>query len=419
MSVEVMNQELVISGETAPGFEGVRYEFINNFLNHHELGASVTVVQDNEVLVDLWGGWMSKDKQQPWEPDTIVNVWSTTKGLVSLAAHMLIDRGMLKLDDRISQHWPEFAQAGKGEITVQQLLGHRSGLAGWRRPVSYDEIHDWDLLCSSLAAQKPLWEPGTASGYHALTFGHLVGELVHRVDGRTIDVFIHEEISGPLGLHSVSGDFIVGTQPEDDIRTAQLWVIPDEVLGENPDIPGRDPAEVRQEAEAEQDLMAAAMSTPLITPRVASSTEWRRGVFPAANGHGSAQAVASMYAALAANGTVDGFDLISREGVERMREAQPAGKDLVLQDLMGHMTWGLGYMLNAKKWHGPNARAFHHGGYGGSLGFADPEANFGFGYVMNALNISSMGKDTRSINLLHAVYEGIESMPTNASVSSR
>jgi len=408
-----MNQELVISGETAPGFEGVRYEFINNFLNHHEMGAAVTVVRGNEVLVDLWGGWLSKHKQQTWEPDTIVNVWSTTKGLVALAAHMLIDRGMLDLEDRISKHWPEFAQAGKDEITVRQLLGHRSGLAGWRRQVNYDEIHDWDLLCGSLAAQKPLWQPGTASGYHALTFGHLVGELVRRVDGRTIDVFIREEISDPLRLHSVSGDFIVGTQPEDDIRTAQLWVIPDETFGQNPNIPGRDTAEPRLETQAEQDLMATAMSTPLITPRVASSTEWRRGVFPAANGHGSAQAVATMYAALAANGSVDGLDLISQAGVETMRQAQPAGKDLVLQDLTGHMTWGLGYMLNTHKWHGPNADAFYHGGYGGSLGFADPEANFGFGYVMNALNIASMGKDTRSINLLNAVYEGFELMPSS------
>ncbi len=441
-----MSSELVISGTTAPGFEGVRYEFANNFLHRHELGASLAVIRGNEVLVDLWGGWMNRDKQQPWEPDSIVNVWSTTKGLVALAAHILIDRAELDLDAPVARYWPDFAQSGKSQITVKHLLSHRSGLAAWRKPISEEEIHDWAMLCDLLAAQSPWWEPGTTSGYHALTFGHLVGELVRKVDGRSIDVFIREEISQPLGAHSVSGDFFVGTQPQDDARTADLWRIPDELLSKKSSSgPAQDQngasasaasasatsnsaasgnasqqnspsAPAPDSTEDSLDLMATAMSSPLIGPKIANSTEWRRGVFPAANGHGSARAIASMYAALAAGGTVDGLKLVSPEAVEKMREPQPTGLDLVLKDV-GKMTWGLGFMVNAQNWFGSNKRAFHHGGYGGSLGFADPEANFGFAYVMNAMNLSTLVLDVRAALLLNSVYEGLESELSSTAVA--
>lgn len=410
-----------ISGTVAPGFEAVRDKFEDNFAKHHELGAALVVMRGTEVLVDLWGGWTSSERQQPWQPDTIVNVWSTTKGLASLAAHLLIDRGELELDAPVAKYWPEFAQEGKGEITVRQLLGHRSGLAAWREEIGSDEMYDWAKLCGLLAAQPTWWEPGTASGYHAMTFGHLVGELVSQVDGRDFTAFLREEITGPLSQHSLSGDFIIGTRPEDDARTADLWRIPDEVFAATPEPPDATPeaaaaapeaadaapeaADATPEPAADQptELMLAAMTTPLVGPRQANSTEWRRAVFPAANGHASARAVASMYAVLAAGGSVGNWELISPAGVERMREPQPTGRDLVLNDL-GDMTWGLGYMVNAQGWHGPNKRAFSHGGYGGSLGLADPEANFGFGYVMNAMNITSVVRDMRAARLLRAVY---------------
>ena len=308
---------------------------------------------------------------------------------------------------------------------MRQLLSHQAGLAAWNQPVESSELHNWALLCDRLAAQPPWWKPGTASGYHALTFGHLVGELVRRVDGRPIEKFISEEITQPLGERSISGDFYLGTSPEHDARTAAVQLIPLHILEQaadsaaSPQHPLAEAAAEEQDAsgasegaasaaaaELPSDFMITALASPSVSTTLANSTEWRRGVFPAANGHGSARAVAAMYGALANRGELDGWQLLSPTAIDNLREVQISGRDLVLQEVYP-MDWGLGYMLNGQGWHGPNKSAFHHGGYGGSLGFADPEANFGFGYAMNAMNTSSLKPDMRAIALLHAVHKAL------------
>lgn len=412
-----MSEQLVISGNVRPGFEAVREAFAQNFEKRHEVGASVAVVRDGQYLVDLWGGWADEARTRPWEADSIVNVWSTTKGFVSLSAHMLIDRGQLELDKPVADYWPEFAQAGKEEITVRQLMSHRAGLSGWVEPVTEDIMYDWAKLCEMLAAQEPFWEPDTQSGYHALTFAHLVGELVRRIDGRPIDEFVREEITGPL-----KADMFIGVRPEDDRRVADLCTTPHA-------LPPQNPSQVKSEQEAEgvetasgdgsasdagesapqmNEIMLRALGNPFVGPKVANSDAWRRGVFPSANGHGNARGIAAMYGTIASGGAFGATRLFSPEAVERMREEQPTGRDLVISAVGEEMTWGMGFMVNKQKWYGSNPRAFHHGGYGGSLGFCDPEAGIGFGYAMNAMNVSTLVQDTRSVALLRAVYRCLD-----------
>ena len=412
-----MENEILIQGNVRPGFEAVREAFAQNFEERHEVGASVAVVRNGQYLVDLWGGWADEARSRPWEADSIVNVWSTTKGFVSLSAHMLIDRGQLELDKPVADYWPEFAQAGKAEITVRQLMSHRAGVAGWAEPVTEDIMYDWEKLCEMLAAQEPFWEPDTQSGYHALTFAHLVGELVRRIDGRHIDEFVREEITGPLKV-----DMIIGVQPEDDHRVADLCTTPDAP-------PPQNPSQVKSEQDAEKaeaassddsasevgdsapqmsELMLRALGNPFVGPKVANSVPWRRGVFPSANGHGNARGTAAMYGTIASGGTFGATRLFGSEAVERMREEQPTGRDLVISAVGEEMTWGMGFMVNKQKWYGYNPRAFHHGGYGGSLGFCDPEAEIGFGYAMNAMNVSTLVQDERSVMLLRAVYQCLD-----------
>ena len=399
--------EAVISGNIRPGFEAVREAFAQNFEKYHEVGASVAVVRNGQYLVDLWGGWADEERTRPWEADTIVNVWSTTKGFVSLGAHMLIDRGQLELDKPVADYWPEFAQAGKGEITVRQLMSHRAGLAGWAEPVTEDLMYDWAKLCEMLAAQEPFWEPDTQSGYHALTFAHLVGELVRRIDGRPIEEFIREEITDPL-----KADMFIGVQPEDDHRVADLCTTLDAPPPQNPSQVKSEPEETEADAgegsasEVSQ-LMLRALGNPFVGPKVANSTAWRRGVFPSANGHGNARGIAATYGTIAAGGTFGKIQMFTPEVIERMREEQPTGRDLVISADGEEMTWGMGYMVNKQKWYGPNPRALHHGGYGGSLGFCDPETGIGFGYAMNAMNVSTLVKDKRAVVLLKAVYKSL------------
>ena len=380
-----------ISGSVVEGFEKVQQVFADNFSKGGDVGASVAVVQDGEYLVDLWGGWAGT---RPWQADTIVNVWSTTKGFVSLCAHILIDRGQLELDKPVADYWPEFAQAGKAKITVRQLLSHRAGLMAWDEPIPPEDMFNWEKLCSMLAATEPFWEPNTASGYHARTFGHLVGKLVQCVDGRPISRFLHEEVAEPL-----NADIFVGVPSELEHRIADLCEIP----GSQWDAPDTDNKFSNNSGFELTERMIKAFSVPEISLSIVNSSEWRSGVFPSSNGHASARGIATIYGTIASGGTYGDVRLFSPAATERMREAQPTARDIVIGAVAGETTWGMGFMLNNPAGYGPNPRAFHHGGIGGSLGFCDPEANFGFGYAMCAMG--SPLEDRRAARLLFSVYE--------------
>jgi len=381
-----------IEGACDAAFAAVREAFTENFRTGGDVGAAVCVTVDGRTVVDLWGGEAAPGR--PWLRDTIVNVWSSTKGAVALAAHMLVDRGLLDLDAPVASYWPEFAAAGKDSIPVRYLLSHRAGLCGARDEISIDDLPDWGKVTSILAATEPWWEPGTESGYHALTFGYLVGEVIRRVSGRSVGRFVAEEIAAPL-----DAEIVIGLTDTEIDRCAQLSMDP----------PPPDSANAAMFAQLHPAALAALMNPSMAAPFAAdigNADAWRRAEIPAANGHATARGLATMYALLAQGGEQCGVRLLSPEAAERAREGQGAAVDVVLGIGNGGLPseWALGFLLSGEQGIlGPNARAFGHGGYGGSFGMADVEARVSLGYVMNHMGNNLVG-DPRQTALFDALY---------------
>ncbi|MFI0242659.1 serine hydrolase domain-containing protein [Streptomyces sp. NPDC016845] len=379
-----------IDGHCDTRFEGVRAAFADNFRERGELGAAVSVLLDGEPVVDLWGGWADAARSRPWERETLVNVWSTTKAATALCAHLLADRGLLDLDAPVATYWPEFAAAGKENIRVHHLLSHRAGLAGLREPHTLSELYDWELTTARLAATEPWWEPGTRSGYHALTYGFLVGEVVRRITGQLPSTYLHQEVTGPLGI-----DFFIRL-PENAARHVAELV--------------HSPAAAGSEQEAVFDQLRpvarAALGNPLAGAADANTPEWRAAEIPAAGGHGTARGVAALYGLFTGQGRSDGRQVLSPQAAERVREGQGSCQDLVLGAAFEHDTEiGLGLWLSGRSnSYGPNPRAVGHDGFGGSFGLADPEAGISIGYVMNRMG-THMADDPRKMALIDAVYK--------------
>jgi CubicO group peptidase (beta-lactamase class C family) len=393
--VSTTTNDLLIDGICEPGFDAVASAFAENFRTRGDVGAAVSVIVGGATVVDLWGGAAAPGR--PWQRDTIVNVWSSTKGVVALAAQMLVDRGALDLDEPVATYWPEFAAAGKQSVTVRQLLCHRSGLSGPREVLAIDDLPDWDKVTASLAASEPWWEPGTASGYHALSFGYLVGEVIRRVSGRSVGRFVAEEIAVPL-----RADVLIGLGDRDLDRCATLSM-------DNPPV---DSANAALFAQLDPAVLAALANPSMAAPGaadIANAEAWRRAEIPAANGHATAFALATVYAVLAGGGAHAGTRLLSDQAAERVREGQGRAVDLVLG--VGNAglpsEWALGVLLSGPEGlFGPNPRAFGHGGYGGSFGMADPEAKLAIGYVMNHMGNNLTG-DPRQLALIDAVYASL------------
>ncbi|WP_369166794.1 serine hydrolase domain-containing protein [Streptomyces sp. R28] len=381
--------EAQVHGHCDPRFAAVRAAFEANFRERGELGAAVAVTVGGETVVDLWGGWADASRGRSWERDTLVNVWSTSKGPTALCAHILADRGLIDLDAPVATYWPEFAAAGKEQILVRHLLSHRAGLSGLREPHSLQQLCDWELTTQRLAAMEPWWAPGTRSGYHAFTYGFLVGEVVRRVSGLLPGAFLEREVTGPLGI-----DFAIGLPEKDSGRAAELVQPPMETTSEQAAI-------FSQLAPA----ALAAVTNPALGAPHANSPEWRAAEIPAANGHGTARAVAALYGIFAGRGTHDGHRILSPEAAERVREGQGRCRDLVLGAGLQHETEaGLGLWLSGPNGsYGPNPRAFGHDGFGGSCGLADPEAGVSLGYVMNRMG-PHIADDPRKMALLDALY---------------
>ncbi|MFD4018168.1 serine hydrolase domain-containing protein [Streptomyces sindenensis] len=377
-----------IHGHCDDRFAGVRDAFEENFTERGELGAAVTVLVDGAPVVDLWGGWADAARTRPWERDTLVNVWSTGKGPTALCAHVLADRGLLDLDAPVADYWPEFAAHGKESVLVRHLLSHRSGVAGPDTPLTLEELYDWETACARLAATAPWWEPGTRSGYHAISYGFLVGEVVRRITGLRPGAFLRQEITGPLGI-----DFTFGLPESETHRLAEL-------VQERPD---------RAAQAALLDRMTPVAVASLLNPptgrAVANTPAWRGAEIPAANGHGTARAVAALYGILAGRGSLDGHRILSEKAAARAGEGQGACRDLVLGDGFRHETEiALGFWLSgANRSYGPDPRALGHDGAGGSCGLADPDAAISLGYVMNRMG-SRLADDPRKTALVNAVY---------------
>jgi len=375
--------ETEIHGSCAAGYEPVRQAFADNFAERGEIGASVAVAVAGEPVVNLWAGWADLARTRPWQPDTLTNVWSTTKAMTSLAAHILIDRGELDPDAPVARYWPEFAAAGKTDIPVRWIMSHKSGLAGLTVPLSLQDYYDWDKITGLLAAQAPLWEPGTASGYHAITFGFLVGEVIRRISGQSPGTFFAAEIAGPLGA-----DFHIGLAESEFGRCSELQ--------------GVRPSEQEQTAIAQAYANAhpaavAALLNPSLTGDEGNDGDWRRAELPAANGHGTAQSLVTVFSTL-----VDGSDrLISEKTLRAACVGQGRYTDLVLGV---PLEFGLGFGLSGAEGHyGPNPGAFGHDGFGGSAVGADPERGIAFAYVMNRMGMNLVD-DPRKMALIEAIY---------------
>ena len=340
-------------------------------LNDGDTGGSVAVFVDGEPVVDVWGGFADAERTIPWQQDTIVLVYSVTKTMTALCALMLADRGELDLDAPVARYWPEFAAAGKEKVLVRHLLGHTAGLPHWDGPV--EEIYDWPAATARLAATAPLWEPGTEAGYHSLTQGFLVGEVIRRITGQTVGGFFAAEVAGPLGA-----DFHIGLPAEHDHRVA-VTVPP----------PGRD-EDFAASSAAPSDAPPPAGTT--LRVRDGNSAAWRRAQNPAVGGYGNARSVALVQSVMACGGAVRGRRLLSQAGCDRVREEQ--GVD----SLLGvPVHWGLGYAL-----FGSN---YGWGGWGGSIVMVDPGERMAVAYVTNQMR--EPADDTRGLEIITSAYEGL------------
>lgn len=392
-------------GWTAPGWEGVRDAFNTNFDSGNDVGAAFSAYHRGEKVVDLWGGIADQDTGAPWNEDTMALVFSTTKGATAMCANKLAQEGSLDVDAPVVTYWPEFGKNGKDTMPVSYLLSHQAGLAWVDGKMSPEEALSWEPVIEALENMKPHWEPGTAHGYHATTFGWLVGEVVRRVSGKSVGTYFHDEIATPLDL-----DFWIGLPESEESRVATLIsMIPASVSGE-----AGGNAEPNQMAE----LMAAFMGpdTPLgkalFSPGGALSDEliWNSRAMhaaevPAANGICDARSLARVYSSCI--GEVDGFRLLTPEQLKKATTQLTTGPNTVLLGMEIH--FGLGFMLNVglismMGLGGPNA--FGHFGAGGSVGWADPDAELAVGYVMNRMDIGLAG-DSRSLGLVQACYKAL------------
>lgn len=375
-----------IDGICGDRFGAVRRELEQCLDSGDELGASIVVDVDGDVAVDLWGGHRDEARTQPWQRDTITNVWSTTKTVTSLAALMLVDRGELDVDAPVSRYWPEFEAGGKQDVLVRHLLSHTSGVSGLDQPAAVEDLYDWEKSTARFAAQEPWWEPGTASGYHAMNFGHLIGEVLRRITGRSLRQFVAEEIAGPLGA-----DFQIGAAEADWDRIADVVPPP--------------PLAVDLAALDANSPAVRTFTGPVVDAKFANTPEWRLADIGAANGHGNARSVARMLSVLPRGGEIDGVRLLRPETIELIFREQANGVDLVLGV---PLRLGMGYGLPQPDTipYIPDGKICFWGGWGGSLIVMDIGRRVTISYMMNKMGAGIIGSD-RSERYLRAIYAAL------------
>lgn len=389
---------LSIGGFCDARFLPVHEAFAANFAAHGEVGASVAVTVDGAPVVDLWGGWTDWSRTRPWQRDTIAPVWSVGKAVAAVCLLRLVDAGRVDLDRPVAAYWPEFAQAGKDRLPVRMLLNHQAGLPAVSTPLPPGaNVLSWTAMTAALAEQQPWWPPGSCFGYHTNTVGFLVGEVVRRVDGRSIGTVVRQDLADTLGI-----DFLVGVPPEDDGRVSD-WFPYQPVAGDTSQRPWleRDPATL----EGIELARFLAYRNPPARPDAGPGTRlWRAAEFPSTNPHSNARAIARLFGGLAHHGMIDGTVLLSPSLIARAAAVESDGEDVIL----GRPNrFGLGFQLTIPGVRplGPSPRAFGHYGNGAVLGFADPDSGIGFGYVCNRAGRS--WRDPRNIALVDAVYAAL------------
>jgi CubicO group peptidase (beta-lactamase class C family) len=375
-----------IQGTCDPRFHHVRALLDKYIESGEETGASITIDIEGKEVVDIWGGYADKERTKPWEKDTIVNVFSCTKMITSLAVLMLVDRGLIDVNERVSHYWPEFEQNGKQDVLVRHLLSHTSGVSGWEEPLSTEDLYDVDKSTAMLARQAPWWTPGTASGYHALCQGHLLGELVKRVSGKSLREFVDTEIAGPLGA-----DFQIGAAERTWNRISPL--IP-------PDVPGTAP-----EFE-EGSVQAKTLLNPPFDAKPANTEPWRQAEIGAANGHANSRSLARILSAITLGGTTQGKKLLSEDTIKLIFQEQANGKDLVLGL---PIRLGIGFGLTpsqALPWIHEGNICFW-GGWGGSTVIMDLDKRMTIAYAMNKMGSALVSSD-RAEAYGKAIYQAFE-----------
>lgn len=375
-----------VHGSCDPRFEKMREILAANLQSGADVGASAAVMLDGELVVDLWGGFADEARTAPWQADTITNVWSSTKTMMALSALMLFDRGQLDFDAPVARYWPEFAANGKEGVLVRHLMSHTSGVSAWAQPVQVSDIYDWEKSTSMLAAQAPWWEPGTASGYHALNQGHLVGEVIRRITGMKLGEFFRTQVAEPLGV-----DFHIGLAPSEFGRVAN--VIPPPPLPI--DISLLDP----------EMIVVKTFTGPAPDASEAWTPEWRQADIGAANGHGNARSVALAQSAISNGGVVNGMRLLSHDAIDQIFRVQSDGPDHVL---MMPVKFGIGFGLpNETVPHLPaGRRVCFWGGWGGSAVVNDLDNAMTVTYMMNRMGEGLLGDD-RGFSLIRAAFDAV------------
>lgn len=363
---------MIVEAALDPRFTALRDAFAAHFERDdefRELGAGVVVYEHGRKVVDLHGGWQDPARRAPWTARTLANTWSASKGVMAVAIARLVETGELDYAAPVATWWPEFGQAGKAAITLDQVMSHRAGLNGFAEPTTPEDLYDWDLVTGRIARQAPLWPPGSTASYHGMTWGWITGELVRRVTGLTPREYIARHIAGPLGA-----DLFLGVPPERAGDVAQI--VP----------PEADLSPVKL-----GNIAAGPTRNPAPNAAAANAPEWRRAEIPAVNVHASADGLARLYAALANGGRLDGFQLLGSEAVAAM--ARPRGRPF--DEMLGERQWARGVALNLGRLYGRNPGAFGHSGWGGSFGFVDPATGRGVAYIVNRMG-SALNGDPRA-----------------------
>ena len=371
-----------IHGECDPQFSKVKETFEKLHQEDREIGSCFAVYKDGKPLVDLWGGFQDEDRTKPWQKDNLVTVYSTTKGVAAFCIALAMEKGLLKYEEKVSTYWPEFANNGKEDITVGMLMSHQAGICS-PETRNVDDYYNQNLMAEKLAGMTPIWEPGTASGYHSMTFGWLTSELILRVTGKSLGTFFREEVGDQ---HEI--DFFIGLPESEDHRVAEL--VPFEIV--------RNENSEQQKIELTEAQKSQRNSAGTLD--IQNTKAWRQAEIPSANGQGNARGLAKFYSLIVPED--NSLKLLQDDTVNQMTTMQIEGRDLVLAV---QVRWGVGFILNKHKViYGPVESAFGHSGYGGSCAFGDPENKIGVSYVMNRM-LDNFNADGRSIELINATYD--------------